>query len=120
MLFNSYRRRETPFGGLSLAAVAILALILIVLLCVLVLIIALVLILILLIHCAFLRLLHLGFPWIVYPYIQDLSRALNIRLTNRPAVIAAVIPPAVAFNPPVKTPIKPSSLTASLTPFASV
>ena len=118
--FNDYRRRVIPFGGLSLAAVAVLGIVLLTVLVALVLTVVLVLILVLLIHCVFLRLLHLGFPKLVYPYIQDLSRALNIRLTNRPAAIAAVIPPAVAFNPPVKIPITPFVATASLTPFARV
>ena len=35
-----------------------------------------------------------------------------------PARIAAVMPPAVAFKPPVSAPIKPSSWTACFTPLA--
>ena len=46
---------------------------------------------------------------IVCPEYQDLSLALKIRLAARPAVMAAVIPPAVAIRPPVKIPRKPSS-----------
>ena len=56
---------------------------------------------------------------VVYPVCQALSFALNKRLTISPAVIAAVIPPAVAFRPPVRMPRKPSCMTASFTPFAS-
>ena len=103
-----------------LATVAILRLVLVAVLAVLVLIGVLVLILVLLIHCVFLRLLHLGFPKVVCPNVQDLSLALNIKLTNRPATIAAVIPPAVAFNPPVKIPSAPDSSMAFLTPVARV
>ena len=55
---------------------------------------------------------------IVCPTIHDLSLALKIRLTIRPAITAAVIPPAVALSPPVRIPMKPSCWTASLTPFA--
>ena len=55
---------------------------------------------------------------IACPKIQDLSFALKIKLTIRPATIAAVIPPAVAFSPPVSTPKKPSSEIASFTPLA--
>ena len=52
------------------------------------------------------------------PIYQDLSFALKRRLAKRPAVTAAAMPPAVAFRPPVNTPKKPSSATASWTPFA--
>ena len=55
-----------------------------------------------------------------YPKYQDLSFGLNIRLVSSPATIAAVMPPAVAFNPPVSIPRKPCWSTASLTPLASV
>lgn len=55
-----------------------------------------------------------------YPKYQDLSFGLNIRLVRSPATIAAVMPPAVAFNPPVSIPRKPCWSTASLTPLASV
>ena len=48
----------------------------------------------------------------------QLSFALNRKLTSSPPTTAAVMPPAVAFRPPVNTPKKPSSATASRTPFA--
>ena len=57
---------------------------------------------------------------IVYPFFQDLSFALNMILAINPAIMAAVIPPAVAFNPPVKMPMKPEESTASFTPFDKV
>lgn len=41
--------------------------------------------------------------------IQLLSLGLKITLHKRPAVTAAVMPPAAAFSPPVKMPRKPSS-----------
>lgn len=87
---------------------------------VLVLIVVLVLILVLVIHRQFLRLYHLGFPRVVCPGIQDLSFGRKTKLASNPATIAAAMPPAVAFNPPVKIPIMPSSETASFTPFARV
>lgn len=59
-------------------------------------------------------------PWIVYPVFQALSLGLKRKLTKSPAVIAAVIPPAVALRPPVKIPKNPSSAMASRTPFAKV
>ena len=55
---------------------------------------------------------------LICPGIQDLSLALKSRLTSKPLTIAAVIPPAVDFNPPVKTPSSPSLSTASFTPLA--
>lgn len=45
---------------------------------------------------------------LVYPPSYDLSFALKIRLAISPAKIAIVIPPADAFNPPVKMPINPN------------
>ena len=45
---------------------------------------------------------------------------MKIRLTIRPETIATVMPPAVAFRPPVRTPRKPFSATASRTPLARV
>ena len=45
----------------------------------------------------------------VCPDFQDLSLALKIRLASSPAKIAAAIPPAQAFSPPVKIPRNPSS-----------
>lgn len=111
-----------PLAAVSVLVVLILVLIvvLVVLILVLILVLIVVLVLILVIHCEILRLYHLGYPKLVYPFTQDLSLALKIKLTNNPATIAAVIPPAVAFSPPVKMPITPSLDTASLTPFARV
>lgn len=45
---------------------------------------------------------------IAYPFRQDLSLGLKIKLAASPAAIAAAIPPAQAWNPPVKIPMKPS------------
>ena len=73
------------------------------------------------IHFEFLRFVLYGITAILLcPKIQDLSFALNKSPANNPATIAAVIPPAVAFKPPVKMPINPFSLMASFTPFARV
>ena len=67
------------------------------------------LILILVIHGKFLRKVICGRTAVIdCPKIQLLSFGLKIRLTASPAAMAAVIPPAVAFNPPVNMPIKPS------------
>ena len=57
---------------------------------------------------------------IACPKNQDLSFALNKRLAKSPAIIAAVIPPAVPFSPPVNIPRKPASRTLSFTLFARV
>lgn len=96
-----------PLAAVSvLVVVLVLIVVLVVVLIVLVLIIVLVLVLV--IHHKILRLFHLGYPKIVCPIDYDLSFALKIKLTSNPATIAAVIPPAVAFSPPVKIPITPS------------
>ena len=55
---------------------------------------------------------------LVCPAAQDLSFGLKRKLASSAEIIAAVIPPAVAFKPPVNAPSKPSSEMASLTPFA--
>lgn len=109
---------------LVIATVLILSLVLVliaVLIVVLVLVVILILIFVLVVHICippvFRAVLPLG---IDCPKYQLLSFALKIKLARRPAVIAAVIPPALALSPPVSTPRKPSSLTASLTPLASV
>ena len=98
--------------------IAVLVLIVLVLLIVLILVVLVVLILV--IHSCFLQIyLYCGrAARVVYPNIYALSFALKIKLTIKPLTIAAVIPPAVDFKPPVKTPRKPSESTASLTPFA--
>ena len=90
-----------------LTAVFVLITLLILVAILVVLIVILILVLVLIIHLKILRLHHLGFPKIVFPHIQDLSFGRKNKLTRRPATIAAVIPPAVAFNPPVKIPMIP-------------
>ena len=107
--------RGIPLGNF-LAAVAVLILILILVLVLVVLILVLVLVVLILIsiliviHLKFLRFLLYGITAIIAcPENQDLSFALNRKLASRPAKIATVIPPAVAFNPPIRIPIKPFS-----------
>ena len=51
---------------------------------------------------------------------QALSFALKIRPTRSPAKMAMVMPPAVAFSPPVKIPRNPCRSMASFTPLARV
>ena len=55
---------------------------------------------------------------LVCPAVQDLSFGLKRKLASSAKIIAAVIPPAVAFKPPVNAPSKPSWETASFTPLA--
>ena len=79
-----------------------------------VLIVVLGVVLVLVIHCLILQFCIYGMTaFVVYPTIYDLSLGLKIKLTTRPATMAAVMPPAVAFSPPVNTPSRPSSFTAS-------
>ena len=81
----------------------------------------LVLVLILVIHLFFLLNLVGNNPAeIDCPEIQDLSLGLKRIPASRPKRIAAVIPAAVAFSPPVRMPRAPLSSMASLTPFANV
>ena len=78
----------------------------------------------------FILVIHFGFPpaffpaafaaILVYPDLHDLSLGLKRKLTRRPENTAAVIPPAVAFNPPMKIPGNPLVEIASFTPFARV
>ena len=97
-----------------LAAVTVLILAVVLLLLILLILLVLIaililLILILVIHGKFLRKVICGRTAVIdCPKIQLLSFGLKIRLTASPAAMAAVIPPAVAFNPPVNMPIKPS------------
>ena len=113
---------------MHLAAVLVLAVVLvlvIVLVLILVLVIVLVLILILItvliIHGLISSFLCLRRTAMIdCPFFHALSLGRKIKLTVSPAVMAAVIPPAAAFSPPVKIPRNPSVSTASLTPFASV
>ena len=51
----------------------------------------------------------------IYFFVCD----LNMRAKINAKITAAAIPPAVAVNPPVKTPSKPCDLTAPIAPFAS-
>ena len=74
-----------------------------------VLILVVVLILILVIHFSVPPNILLGYPTVVCPGIYALSFGLNSRLIRSPAVIAAAIPPAVDFRPPINIPRKPSS-----------
>ena len=105
---------------LILVAVLILiAVLVIVLVLIVVLIAILVLIPILVIHVLLLLIRSDGIAALLgYPAYQDLSLALNRKLAARPATMAAVIPPAAAFSPPVKMPRNPSFVTASFTPLA--
>ena len=98
---------------LAVVLLLLILLILLVLIAVLILLvliaILILLILILVIHGKFLRKVICGRTAVIdCPKIQLLSFGLKIRLTASPAAMAAVIPPAVAFNPPVNMPIKPS------------
>ena len=100
-------------SGVSLAAVSILVCVLLVfvliLALILVLVLVLILVLVLVIHTRFLRFLSYGLAAnIACPAFQDLSLALKIKLASRPARMAAVMPPAAAFSPPVKIPRNPS------------
>lgn len=111
------------FGTFLLAVYLVLIVLVLVLVVVLVVLIVLILIivLVLVIHnfvppCNVFGVI----PWIVCPGFQALSLGLKRKLTKSPAVIAAVIPPAVALRPPVKIPKNPSSAMASRTPFAKV
>lgn len=101
--------------------VAVLILILAVVL-VLVIVLAVVLILVLIlivIHCQFLHILLCGLSaFVACPKIHDLSFGLKRMAARTPQTMAAVMPPAVAFRPPVKMPRNPSWVTASFTPFA--
>ena len=95
--------------------------VLIVLIILLILVAILVILLILVIHLYFLQSIYsIIAARIECPDFQDLSFGLNIKLTINPAKTAMAIPPAAAFNPPVKIPKNPCALIASRTPFASV
>ncbi len=45
---------------------------------------------------------------VAFPGFYDLSLSLKIKLAIKPLTTAAVIPPAVAFRPPVRIPRNPS------------
>ena len=99
---------------------ALIAILILVTILVLILIIILILVLIV-VHDYFLQSFNLRHSaTVVCPKFYALSRALNMKLIRSPAVIAAVMPPAAAFKPPVSTPISPSCCTASFTPFDKV
>lgn len=89
-----------------LVLVAALVLILVV---VLVLVLILVLVLVLVIHSSLPPILICGYAAMVAcPKDQDLSFALKRSPAISPAKMAAVMPPAAAFSPPVKIPRNPS------------
>lgn len=50
----------------------------------------------------------------------DFSFGLNINAAKNANNTAALIPPAAAFIPPVKTPKNPIASTSSITPFAKL
>lgn len=102
------------------SAVVLVLLILVLLVLILLILLVLVLLILLVIHNYFLQIyLYCGrAARVVCPNIYALSFALKIKLTIRPLIMAAVMPPAVDFSPPVKTPKIPSLCTASFTPFA--
>ena len=105
-----------PSFCLALILIAVLILVLIL---VLVVILVAVLVLILLVHDKYLSLFLCGIAVvIVFTKYQDLSLSLKMMETIRPERIAAVIPPALAFSPPVRIPMTPSASMASRTPFA--
>ena len=95
-----------------LVVVLVLASVLAVILVVLILILVLV-------HVGFLQLSFYGIAArIAFPNCQDLSLGRNRRLASKPLMIATVIPPALAFKPPINMPRNPFSSTASRTPLA--
>ncbi len=98
------RRRISSADFLS--GILVLA-VLLILLILLIILLVLLLILILIIHACFLRIYFCVSAVVACPRFYDLFFALKIKLTNSPATIAAVIPPAQAFSPPVKIPINP-------------
>ena len=107
-----------PSFCLALILIAVLILILVLILVLVVILVA-VLVLILLVHDKYLSLFLCGIAVvIVFTKYQDLSLSLKMMETIRPERIAAVIPPALAFSPPVRIPMTPSASIASRTPFA--
>ena len=107
-----------PSAVVLVLLIAVVLLVLLILLVLLVLLV-LVLILVLIVHNKYLHFSCCGIAAeLACPKTHVLSLALNKRLAKRPAVMAAAIPPAQAFSPPVKMPRNPSVSMASLTPFA--
>ena len=95
--------------AISLLAVVLVLVVLLIfvllILVVLLLILVVLLLILLVIHREFLPIFVLRYAAsIVCPKNQDLSLARKIKLTIKPLTMAAVMPPAVAFNPPVNTP----------------
>ncbi len=98
---------------------AVLVVLVFVLILVVILVLVVILILVLVLHDRFLHIIDGGIAAkLSFPKIQALSLALKIKLESSPAKIAAAMPPAQAFSPPVKIPRNPLSSTASLTPLA--
>lgn len=106
--------------GLLVAVLILILAVVLVLVLVIVLAVVLILVLILIvIHCQFLHILLCGLSaFVACPKIHDLSFGLKRMAARTPQTMAAVMPPAVAFRPPVKMPRNPSWVTASFTPFA--
>lgn len=95
--------------GVLVAVLILVGILIAVLVGVAVLSIVLILVLVLVVHfCSSEYLVEAAVPLrLAYPVFQHLSLSLKIRLTRSPEKMAAVMPPAVAFRPPVKIPGKP-------------
>ena len=99
-----------PLAAVSVLVLVVVLILIIVLVVVLILVVVLVLVSVLVIHRSFPPNVFCGLAASIgCPGFQDLSLALKIRLAKSPAKMAAVIPPAAAFRPPVKMPRNPSS-----------
>lgn len=117
-----YKKEGTHDGCPSCRLAAVLVLVVgivlgVVLIAVLILVVVLVLILIGILVAVLVLVIHNSLPPMFSyglaaaldcPVFQALSFALKTRLATRPARMAAVIPPAAAFSPPVKIPMNPS------------
>ena len=117
---NGLLQNATGHGHLAVVLILLIAVLVVLLVLIVLILVLIVLLILLVIHSYFLQIyLYCGLAArVVYPNIYALSFALMIKLTIRPLTIAAVMPPAVDFSPPVKTPRIPSLCTASFTPFA--
>ena len=79
-----------------------------------------VLVLVLVIHDESSKLNCVNHAGVVYPDHQDLSFGRKNTEAISPAMIAIVIPPAVADKPPVKIPINPFDMISFFTPSVKV
>lgn len=106
-------------GSATVAVLGVALVLVVILVLILVVVHLLILVLILVIH-GFSSTIFLAVctAEIVCPGFQNLSLGLKIRLHSSPPKIAAAMPPAQAFSPPVKIPRKPSACMASFTPLA--